>query len=147
MYLAGTQYTDADFAAAIQELHGYAASIADSKQRFQATGDTRYIQSVQSMVPYYQRALQKAKDINAALSGQELPSSLDSFLATSLSWITDAIALAGTIGKNTLEAAGQTVQQVPNVVKNLTSLPVLLLIAGAAFLFVGGGKFIPKRKS
>lgn len=147
MYLSGTTYTDADFTKAIQSLHGIAASIADSKQRYQQTGDVRYLQSVQTMIPYMQQGIQKANEINRALSGQDMPSDFDVFLADSLSWLTDAIAAAGTVAKNVIVATGDTVKQVPKAVGNIFSIPVLLAIGAVAFMAFGGGRFLPRRKS
>lgn len=114
-------YTEQDFAKAIQELHGYAASLADSKQRYKDTDDSRYLDSIKAIQPYYDAALQKARTISQALYHQDLPSSF----------------MQG------LSDVGDFFQ---NTIKNLSSPFVLVTVALAAFMIFGGGSKLIKQR-
>lgn len=71
----------------IRQLHGLAASLADSKQRYEATKDERFLKSVANVLPLYRATLAKAQDIARQLHGAETPSTLLLTLDTTSDWL------------------------------------------------------------
>lgn len=139
--LAGPDTADLEqqFAAAIRTLHGFAASIADLKAQYEKTKDPRFLESVKIMLPYFQRAMDNAKAISAKLTNEEMPSSFVLFFADISEWVAETT-------KDLANAARDTLKQVPNVVKNITSPFVLIALAGAAFMIFGGGRLVQGKR-
>ncbi len=71
----------------IRQLHGLAASLADSKQRYERSGDARYLQSVANVYPLFASTMRKAQDIASQLSGTEMPSTLLLTLSDTGAWL------------------------------------------------------------
>lgn len=134
MYALGevsTAQLEADFTATVKQLHGAAASIADSKARYEATRDPRYLASVQAVYPVFRSLMAKAQAISEKITAAEMPSSFMQVLDDTGDWL-----LAQ--GKNVVE--GTT-----GFVKTLGNPLVVLGVLGVAFLALGGNKILPRR--
>lgn len=65
---------DAKLSEAFKRLHEAAASIADSKERYKATGDARFLASIDAVKPLYDYWLKQYNAIAKQLGQQEMPS-------------------------------------------------------------------------
>jgi hypothetical protein len=117
-------YTDQQFAAELSLVHGLAASLGDARQRYEATGDPRYLESIRMVFPMFQGHLRRLQEIAADLNGRDVP---PQFLVT-LDKISDVLLRSGdtvvaTIGKVAGESA------------SIVKFAALAVIAGALVWF------------
>lgn len=126
----------AEITATLKKLHGTAASLADSKARYQQTGDQRYLQSVASVLPLYKKMLERLADLYHMQGDGEVPSSFMLVLSDLSDWLVDNVA----------QPIGDTLQAAPKVVNAVSNPLVLVALAGAVFMIFGGGDIIKSLK-
>jgi hypothetical protein len=132
-------YTDVDFANAKNQLHAILVSINDSRQRYEATHDARYLESIRTMQPYATAAFSKMSTIAAALNDDETPSQFAMVFADLSDWLSKQV-------DNVVGGVTGTVAALPKVASAIANPLVLLAIAGVAFLAFGGSALLPKRR-
>lgn len=132
MYLAdiGDALED-EWSAKVKQLHGLAASLAQARQGFEATGDVRYKQSVANILPYYKKTLDRLKQIAAMLGGREMPSQFMLTLSDFSDW-------AISQGKQVVEGAVQTVTVIPKLAQPKVLLPLVALVVVGIIATTGG---------
>lgn len=120
-YTTLPKYTDADFAAALRQVHSISVAIHQLQADYERTKDKRFLDSIQSLVPQYQTWMTKANEIAAYLKNEEMPSAFMLELSNLSDWLSDR-------GRD-----------IGNVVKGLTN-PFVLLGIGALALFIVAGR-------
>lgn len=108
---------------AAKQLHGAAASIADSKERYAATHDTRYLESVKAVLPLYQYWLTQYQSLAAQLGGREIPSNFLATLSETSDWLLKQ-------GQNLAEGITGTVAALPKIASKLPDLLMVALVVG-----------------
>lgn len=109
---------------AAHQLHGAAASIADSKARYEATHDARFLESIKAVLPLYGYWLRQYQDTAKQLGGRETPAQFLATLDTTSDWLIRQT-------QNVVEGVTGVIAAAPKVA---TQLPTLLMVA----LIVGG---------
>jgi hypothetical protein len=122
MPTATEQQLEQRFSQTIQLLHGLAASIADSKQRYAETGDERYVTAVANVYPFYQEQMAIAQDIARQLANEEMPSSLLLTLSSTSDWL---VARGRQVG----EGITDTIAQAPTLLKYVAIAAVVISLA------------------
>ena len=122
---------------ALHALHGAAASLGDSKQRYDATHDPRYLQSVKSVYPLFQRQVARLRQLYAMQGRDEVPPQFMLAIADTGQWLQDRV-------RETVEGATGTIAALPKVAGALGNPLVLLAIGAGAFMIFGGSRFLPK---
>lgn len=118
---------EAKWQEAIKQLHGLAASLADSKQRYDATGDKRYLTAVANVLPIFRQWMQTANDIARQLGGKEMPSSLMLSLSSTSDWL---IARGKDVGEGVTGVVAGVGDAAQSIGKDAASV-TRWLIAGA----------------
>jgi hypothetical protein len=121
----------------LTQLHGTAASLGDSRQRYEATHDPRYLQSVKAMLPYFQSLMTRLQQLYAMQGSGEMPSQFMLVLSDTGQWLQDRV-------QETVEGATGTLAALPKVAGALGNPLVLLAIGVGVFMFFGGGKLLRK---
>lgn len=109
--------TDADFAAALKQLHSISVAIHQLQEEYDSTGDKRFLDSIETLIGHYKTWMQKAKTIAECLHDKEMPSSFMLALDSFSDWMLDR-------GRD-----------ITNIVSSLTN-PLVLLGVGALALFI-----------
>lgn len=125
----------AEITSTLRKLHGTAASIGDSKQRFAETGDQRFVQSVKNVLPYFKSLMTRLQQLYAMQGEGEMPSQFMLVLSDSSDWLVD----------NLVQPVGDVLKAAPKAVTALSNPLVLIALAGAAFVAFGGAKLLTKR--
>lgn len=129
-----TQALETQLSAAYKQLHGTAASLAQLRQGYEQSKDTRYLASIRAMLPYYRSALTRYAAIAGQLGREERPAEFMAVLDNTSDWLLQQ-------GKTVVEGVTGTVGILPTLAKNLTNPLVLISIAAAAVVIFGGVKF------
>lgn len=116
-------------------LHGYAASIADSRVRLAATNDQRFVQSINSVIPLYNAELANYNAIARELGAREIPAKALIALQGFSDSVTDTASklTEGSVNAvlGALEGAGETAKALPGI------LTGLLWVAGVGLVVYG----------
>lgn len=113
--------TDSEFAAAIKQIHSVSVSIHMLQAEYDRTGDKRFLDSIESLIPHYKNWMNKANSLAQCLEDREMPSSFMMELANLGDWLRER-------GRN-----------ITNVFEGLTN-PIVLLGIGALALFFAFGR-------
>jgi hypothetical protein len=126
----------AEISSTLRSLHGAAASIGDSKARYADTGDPRYLQSVQAVLPMFRQQITRLQQLYAMQGEGESPSEFMLVLSETGDWLKD----------NVVQPVGDTLKAVPKIAGALGNPFVLLAVGLGVFAAFGGTKLLPKRK-
>lgn len=139
---------EASWAATIRQLHGLAASLADSKQRYEATKDARFLTSVANVLPLYRSTLAKAQDIARQLSNAETPSSLLLTLDTTSDWLLARTREVGEGVTGTIAGIGSGAQNIGDNAASLVKwLTVGVVVVAVAYAFGQAGPIVKALKA
>jgi hypothetical protein len=109
---------------AYQQWHTLIVAVNQLKAQYAASGDPRFVQSIESMMPYLQTAGQKYAQIAQANQKADTPGQVMQTLSDLSDWLVQNVA----------QPIGDTLQSVPGTVNRLGN--ALPWIAGAVGLFL-----------
>lgn len=132
------QQLEARLSEAFTQLHGYAASIGDSRERYKTTGDPRYINAINNVIPLYNEALKRYNDIARQLGQSESPADFLVTLSEASDWLNNAAVTAGGIVVAGADKANTTIKY----------LAVAAVVLGVAYIFGPGtlGTLLKRRR-
>lgn len=107
-----------------RQLHGLAASMAQMKKGYEATGDPRYVQGARNILPLYETTLKNWADVSRQLGSKETPTQFMKVLSDFSEWATSKVI------QPIVEGAAQTVQALPTIATK--AIPA---VAGAVALY------------
>lgn len=126
---AQAQTLDQQLTYALDQLHGCAASVADSKARYRVSGDARYLQAIENVKPLYAKWLAEYNSIGAQLGVKEMPGDWAMFLVNVSDSVTEPVnQIVGAVG-DVAEGAGSLAKHADALVAGLLIVAGLGLIA------------------
>jgi hypothetical protein len=128
--MADTTRLEVAWQETIRQLHGLAASLADSKKRYDETGDARFLQSVVNVYPLFRSTMQRAQDLARQLNGAEMPPALLRTLDSTSDWL---LARAKQVAEGTtgiIQGVGDAAQDLGKNAASVTKW----LVAGVAIV-------------
>jgi len=126
--LAGTLDLSSSIAETLRQLHGVAASMGDSRERYRATGDERYKQSVANVLPYYRMLMGRLRSLYAMQGQGEMPGHVMQTLDEFSTWSTSKVLAPA------FEGIGATLKNAPILVPLLAGVAALYFLSKSGLL-------------
>lgn len=127
-----TAYLEERWSAELRIVHGLAASLGDSRQRYEASHDARYLRSIENVLPLFRQHLAKMQEIAAKLSGKEMPGELLLSLSETSDWLVRQ-------GSNVVEGVTGTARDLPTLLKYIS---IAAVVVGLAYISGQAGPLI-----